>query len=157
MKFKHILAVICGFIFIFVFSCKQKSETVKDEYDEKEMNQAIETAQSTFDEFLERFRNPQQGDEDFNVKVRIEDENGVEHFWLGDLKLDSEPYSGVIGNDPGIVRNVKFGQEYSFSRSDIIDWMYMSNGRMQGNYTLRVILKSMPKDEAEEIKKSIGW
>jgi uncharacterized protein YegJ (DUF2314 family) len=157
MKFRDILIVIFGFVFLFGFGCQQKSETLTDKYDEKEMNQAVKTAQSTFDKFLERFRNPQPGDEDFNVKVKIEDKNGVEHFWLGDLKLDSEPYSGVIGNDPEIVKNVKFGQEYSFPRSDISDWMYMANGKMQGNYTLRVIMKSMSEDEAAEIKKNIGW
>lgn len=157
MTFRRIFVVAFGFIFLFVLGCKQKSETMTDQYDEKEMKQAIQSAQSTLDEFFERFRNPQPGDEDFNVKVRIEDNNGAEYFWLGDLKLDAEPYSGIIGNDPGIVRNVEIGQEYSFSKKDISDWMYMSNGKMQGNYTLRVILKSMPEDEAEEIRKSIGW
>ncbi|MBW1812899.1 MAG: DUF2314 domain-containing protein [Deltaproteobacteria bacterium] len=157
MKSRSILVAVFIATFLILFGCNQKSEPLTNQYDEKEMNQAIETAQLTFDKFLERFRNPQPGDEDFNVKVKIEDKNGVEHFWLSDLRLDSEPYIGIIGNDPGIVRNVKFGQQYSFQRADIRDWMFMSNGKMQGNYTLRVILKSMPEEESEEIKKNIGW
>lgn len=157
MKFRKLLAVVFAVGLLFLLSCKQKPETLTDKYDEEEMSKAIETARSTFDDFLNRFHNPQPGDEDFNIKVKIEDKNGVEHFWLGDLELDSEPYTGIIGNEPGIVRNVKFGQKYSFKKSDISDWMYMSNGVMQGNYTLRVILKSMPEDEAAEIKKGIGW
>lgn len=157
MRYRHVFIVIFATGLLGSLGCKEKPATLTDQYDEEEMKQAIETARSTFDQFLERFRNPQPGDEDFNVKVRIEDENGVEYFWLGDLKLDSEPYSGVIGNEPGIVRNVEFGQVYSFPKSDIADWMYMSNGKMQGNYTLRVILKSMSEDEASEIKNSIGW
>ncbi|MBW2181958.1 MAG: DUF2314 domain-containing protein [Deltaproteobacteria bacterium] len=157
MKSRSILVTVFIATFLILFGCNQKSELLTNQYDEKEMNQAIETAQLTFDKFLERFRNPQPGDEDFNVKVKIEDKNGVEHFWLSDLRLGSEPYIGIIGNDPGIVRNVKFGQQYSFQRADIRDWMFMSNGKMQGNYTLRVILKSMPEEESEEIKKNIGW
>ena len=157
MKSRSILAAVFIATFLILSGCTQKTETPTHQYDEKEMSKAIETARSTFDEFLERFRNPQPGDEDFNVKVKIEDKNGVEHFWLNELKLDSEPYIGIVGNDPEIVRNIKFGQQYAFSRADISDWMYMSNGKMQGNYTLRVILKSMPEEEAEEIKKSIGW
>ena len=35
--------------------------------------------------------------------------------------------------------------------------MYMANGKMQGNYTLRVELESMPPKEAEALKKKIGW
>jgi len=137
--------------------CSRKPETLSGEYDEAEMEQAIKKARATFDEFLERFEQPQPGDDTFVVKVKIEDDNGIEHFWLNELKLDSEPYSGTIDNDPGIVKCVKCGQKYRFSRNDVSDWMYMSNGKMQGNHTLRVIIKSMPKDEAEALKKQIGW
>ena len=157
MRLRCILVAVFAVSLVLFLGCKQKPDTLTDQYNEEEMNRAIEAARSTFDAFLNRFKNPQPGDEDFNIKVKIEDAHGTEYFWLGDLRLDSEPYQGVIGNDPGIVRNVKFGQQYSFSRADISDWMYMSNGVMQGNYTLRVILKSMPDDEAEEIKKTIGW
>ena len=55
------------------------------------------------------------------------------------------------------MKKVRFGQEYSFKRSEISDWMYMAKGKMQGNYTLRVELESMPANEAEALKKKIGW
>jgi len=162
MRIKWFLIAIFITGLLSVICCTQKPEEQKGEvenvqYDKAEMKNAIETAQSTFDAFVERFKNPQPGDEDFNVKVRIKDKSGVEDFWIGDLKLDAEPYSGIIGHDPGVIRSVKMNQEYSFSRSDIVDWMYMENGKMQGNYTLRVLLKSMPEEEAEQIKKNIGW
>jgi uncharacterized protein YegJ (DUF2314 family) len=138
-------------------SCSRKPETLTSKYDEKKMEQAIAEARSSFPEFLNRFRAPQPGDDDFHVKVRIEDKNGVEHFWVSDLKLDSEPYSGKIADEPGIVKKVKFGQDYSFSRDEISDWMYMAKGKMQGNYTLRVELESMPPKEAAALKQKIGW
>jgi uncharacterized protein YegJ (DUF2314 family) len=156
MKLQKTLALLLTAAFI-VAGCSRKPETLTSEYDEKKMEQAITSARSTFDQFLARFHNPQSGDEDFHVKVRIEDKNGVEHFWVSDLKLDSEPYSGKIADDPGIVKKVKFGQEYSFTRSEISDWMYMAKGKMQGNYTLRVELESMPPKEADALKKKIGW
>jgi len=62
--------------------CSRKPETLTDQYDKKKMEQAIADARSTFDDFVARFRNPQSGDSDFHVKVRIEDKNGVEHFWV---------------------------------------------------------------------------
>jgi uncharacterized protein YegJ (DUF2314 family) len=142
---------------LFVGGCNRKPETLTDQYDKKKMEQAIADARSSFDEFLVRFRNPQPGDEEFHVKVRIEDKHGVEHFWVSDLKLDSEPYSGKIADDPGIVKKVKFGQVYAFTRSEISDWMYMAKGKMQGNYTLHVELESMPKKEADALKRKIGW
>jgi uncharacterized protein YegJ (DUF2314 family) len=138
-------------------ACSNRPETLATDYDEEEMAAAIEQARATFSEFKARFSNPQPGDTDFGVKVRIEDRHGVEYFWLTDVNLDEEPYSGIIGNDPGIVTNVKYGQTYRFSEKDVADWMYMADGVMQGNRTLRVLLKSMPEDEAESIREAFGW
>ncbi len=138
-------------------ACSEKPETFSDEYDEQKMEQAIQESQSTFDEFLARFRNPKPGDAGFHVKVRIEDGDDAEQFWLGTLKLDKQPYSGTIDNEPGIVSNVKLGQRYNFTKDDISDWMYMSNGKMQGNRTLRVLMESMPKEEADALKQQFGW
>ena len=156
MRPQKTIALLLSATFI-VAGCSRKPETLTSKYDEKKMEQAIADARSTFDEFLARFRSPQSGDEDFHVKVRVEDKNGAEHFWVSDLKLDSEPYSGKIADEPGIVKKVKFGQEYTFTRSEISDWMYMAKGKMQGNYTLRVELESMPPKEADALKKKIGW
>jgi uncharacterized protein YegJ (DUF2314 family) len=142
---------------LLVAGCSRKPATLTSNYDEKKMEQAIADARASFDTFLARYRNPQPGDEHFNVKVRIEDKHGVEHFWVSDLKLDAEPFSGKIDDEPGIVKKVKLGQDYSFTRGDISDWMYMANGKMQGNYTLRVELESMPPGEAAALKKKIGW
>ena len=157
MKTRHIGVVSWIVVLFITIGCSRKPETLTGEYDEKKMEQAIAEANSTFDTFLTRFRNPQPGDEAFNVKVKIEDENGVEHFWVGDLNLDAEPYSGIIGNEPGIVEKVKLGDTCSFTRNDISDWMYMANGKMKGNYTLRVALESMPPKEAEAHRKKVGW
>ena len=156
MRPQKTIALLLTVVFM-VAGCSHKPETLTDKYDEKKMEKAIADARATFDDFLARFRNPQPGDEAFHVKVRVEDKNGAEHFWVSDVKLDSEPYTGKIADEPGIVKKVKFGQDYSFTRSEISDWMYMANGKMQGNYTLRVELESMPPKEAEALKKKIGW
>lgn len=156
MKSQEIVAVLLTAVFV-VGGCSHKPETLTSDYDEQKMQQAIAEARSTLDTFLDRFRHPQPGDDAFHLKVKIEDKNGVEYFWVSDLKLAAEPYSGKIADEPGIVKAVSFGQEYRFTRSDVSDWMYMANGKMQGNYTLKVELESMPPQEAEALKKQIGW
>ena len=55
------------------------------------------------------------------------------------------------------MKTVKLGQRYSFTRKEISDWSYIAGGKMHGNYTLRVALESMPKEEAEALKKRIWW
>lgn len=147
---KYLKTFIHLLIFItLLVNCNNDPETLQRNYDEKEMEAAIEKGRNTFNDFLTRFKTQQDGDQDYSVKVKISDDNGTEHFWLTDINLESEPYSGIISNDPGIVKCVKIGQKYSFTFKDISDWMYMNDGKMYGNYTLRVLVKSMPKKQAE--------
>jgi len=157
MRNNFLFIITVSSLFFLSGACSKQPDTLATKYDEKEMKQAVKKAKATFETFRQRFKNPSPGDSDFAVKVRIEDENGVEHFWLNYVMLDREPYSGIIGNEAAIVKKVKINQKYIFSKSEISDWMYMSNGKMQGNYTLRVILKSMPPAKAKAIKEQVGW
>jgi uncharacterized protein YegJ (DUF2314 family) len=140
-----------------VAGCSGQPETLVTDYSEAEMAAAIAQARATFGEFKARLASPQPGDSDFEVKARIEDAQGVEHFWLTDVIVDQEPYFGVIGNDPGIVSNVKLGQTYRFYEKDVADWTYRSDGVVQGNHTARVLLRSLPEDEAEALREDFGW
>ena len=137
--------------------CSKKPDTLAEEYDQKEMEIAIQQARDSFDDFKERWQNPQPGDSEFSIKVKIQDKHGTEHFWITHVEAKGDGFVGTIGDEPGIVKNVKYGQKYEFTFADVSDWLYMSNNVMQGNYTLRVILKSMPKREAEKLKKQLGW
>ncbi len=40
--------------------------------------------------------------------------------------------------------------------ADISDWLYMRNGKMVGNYTLRALFKNMSPEEVREAKKRLG-
>src|ERR1051325_3152585 len=87
-------------------SCSSKPETLGEGgYDEKEMDAAIARARSEVDSFIAQM-NGKQG-ADFSVKTPIEDNGKTEHFWLTDITFKDGEFSGQIGNDPGIVGNVK--------------------------------------------------
>jgi len=128
------------------------------DYDEQEMETAIQEARRTFGQLKSRLNDPKPGDSDFFIKVKITDENGTEHFWLQDVKIAGDRFEGIINNEPGIVKNVKIGERYRFGFKDVSDWMYRArDGAVRGNYTLRVILKTMPKQETEQLNKMMGW
>ena len=122
------------------------------EAEDREMNAAIAHARSTVAEFVERLENPKPTDEAFSVKKMVEDGDQVEHFWLTDISHTDGTFSGTIGNDPQVVRTVKFGQQVTVAASDITDWMYLDNGKMVGNFTLLVLLERMPKEQADAIR-----
>jgi len=115
-----------------------------------EMNAAIQTAREKLPEFWKVFDKPEVGESDFAVK--IEDEHGVEYFWVRSLRRQDDKLFGTINNDPETVKSVKLGQEIEVPKASISDWMFMRNGKMFGNYTLRVLFKQMPESEVKKYK-----
>jgi uncharacterized protein YegJ (DUF2314 family) len=142
-------------LLIFCCSCESKPETLVEEgYDQQEMDAAIARAQSEVDSFLAEMK--AGNGTDFSVKAPVEDSEDVEHFWLTDVTYQDGKFEGLIGNDPGVVSNVEFGQKWTIAKSDISDWMFMRDGKIHGNYTMRPLLKTLPPDEAEELRSMLA-
>jgi uncharacterized protein YegJ (DUF2314 family) len=134
-----------------VFGCNQKPDTlITEEYDQAEMAAAIARAQKEVDSFIAELASPTG--EDHAVKAPIQDGGETEHFWLTDVTFRDGKFHGTINNDPGIVGNVKFGQAWSLGKGEISDWMYMRDGKMYGNYTMRPLLKTLPDEEAAQYR-----
>jgi len=112
---------------------------------------AIAKAREDFHFFAARLANPEPGDESFAVKVGIEHEGNSEHLWLTDVRIDGEAIEGEIGNDPSWVP-LKLGDRWRGTMAQLSDWVYISHGRMQGNFTLRAMLPRMPKAQREQAR-----
>lgn len=132
------------------FGCSRSSDDPVSiggrDYDEREMEAAIARARSTVDTFLAELQSPTGTDH--SVKVPITDSNGTEHFWLTDITYQDGFFTGKIGNEPQIVKNVRPGQTWRVKKKQISDWMFIRDGKIYGNYTLRPILKRLPPEEA---------
>jgi len=152
---KTITTFVVVFLILMCCSCSKKPETlVEGGYDEQEMDAAIARARKEVDSFIAELS--KRNGSDFAVKVPIEDKEEVEHFWLTDIVYRDEKFHGVIGNEPGVVTNVKMGQKWSVKKSEISDWMFIRDGKMHGNYTVRPLLKTMPEEKAEAIKSMLA-
>jgi uncharacterized protein YegJ (DUF2314 family) len=126
---------------------KSMPETlVESGYDEKEMDAAIARARQEVDSFVSELSRPTGTAH--SVKAPIEDAGKTEHFWLTDVTFKDGQFTGKIGNDPGIVGNVTFGQTWNIKKADISDWMFLRDRKMHGNYTMRPLLKTMSEEEA---------
>jgi uncharacterized protein YegJ (DUF2314 family) len=139
-------------LLVFLLSgCDTSPETLHTSgYDQQEMDAAIARARAEVDSFIAELQQPTG--EDHAVKAPITDGEQTEHFWLGDLTYRDGQFEGTIGNEPGMVKNVKFGQQWKVKKEEISDWMFMRDGKMHGNYTMRPLLKTMPADEAAELR-----
>jgi uncharacterized protein YegJ (DUF2314 family) len=120
--------------------------------EDPEMAAAIAKARVGLPAFWKSLEHPGPGEERFALKVAIKDGADVEHFWLVDVAREGDKISGMINNEPGIVSNVENGERYEFTEAEISDWLFMRNGKMVGNETMRPLLKRMPKATAEEYR-----
>jgi uncharacterized protein YegJ (DUF2314 family) len=122
-------------------------------YDQEEMDRAIARARAETDEFLKVLA---AGDADsFSVKAPITDANGTEHFWIANVRYENGVFIGLVGNDPGIVKNVTYGQEWRIKKADISDWMYVRGERIHGGYTIDPLLGTWDKVQADELRRKL--
>jgi uncharacterized protein YegJ (DUF2314 family) len=126
--------------------------TISVSANDAEMNLAISKARQALPEFWQVFESRKNGESDFCLKVRIEDSSGTEHFWAINIRRENGKIWGEIGNDANIVKSVKLGDQVPITESDISDWLYMRNGKIVGNFTVRPLLKSMSEEEAQHTR-----
>jgi uncharacterized protein YegJ (DUF2314 family) len=136
----------------------KKDEIVFMQDQEPAMLSAFQRARTTLEDFLAKAKAPVSGTVGYSLKVGITQENNTEYFWVGDFKQTESGFSGIINNDPRMVKNIRLGQVYNFPKEHIVDWTYFdrNENRMIGNFTLCALLTKEPPKEAEVLKKRFG-
>ena len=157
MSLKQVAEVILVLSLVAGTGCGRKPASPSEVIGMKGAKDAKSEAQESFEAFRARVQAPQDGDRGFQVKVEVKDENGTEMIWLNELKLESEPYSGIVASEPAVVKNIAWKDTYTFSKDDVCDWMYWAGTTVQGNHMARAALESMPPDEAARMREKMGW
>ena len=143
-------------VLLVLTACSKRDNVIGVPSDDPEMTAAISKARETLPQFWRVFDKPERGETGVSLKVRITDKSGTEHFWATDIELRDGKTIGVINNDPNTVATVKLGDRIEIQEADITDWLYMRDGKMVGNYTLKPLFKKMPKGETERLKKMMA-
>lgn len=132
------------------------------------MMEATRKAKAGLDGFLAKLAAPPPGTESYAVKIGIVDDgdsfrvvsddsiSGIEYFWLSNVIATGDGFRAEIDNSPELARNVRLGEEISFRKSDIFDWLYVDHGRMQGNYSACPALLTGPKEDLEAFERDYG-
>jgi uncharacterized protein YegJ (DUF2314 family) len=145
-------ALLLGLLAALWTGCSQRDRTISVKDDDPEMVAAIAKARETLPQFWLVFDRRGQGETNFALKVRITDKHGAEHFWAIDLERREGKILGTINNDPDIVASVKLGDRITIPEADISDWLYMRDGKMVGNHTIRPLFKKMSAKEVQQLK-----
>jgi uncharacterized protein YegJ (DUF2314 family) len=136
---------------------RDESEVVFVGTTDPDMIAAIRQARSTLDEFLSLAANPPPNTTGFKLKVMVKDGSKTEHFWVTPFRRVNDAFAGVLANDPKVVHNVRSGQVVRFTRAEISDWGYEKDGRQVGSYTVCVLFRKMPKEQADYYRKNHGF
>ncbi|MBE9608300.1 YegJ family protein [Chitinilyticum piscinae] len=127
-------------------------------HDDPAMRRAMAKAKATLDDFLLRAAQPASGTHSYALKVAISDGRNTEYFWFGDFTGKGKQFSGILNNEPRLIKGLRSGQTLSFKREQIVDWTYMDDKqhRMFGNFTACALLTREPAEEAAQFQKQYG-
>lgn len=136
----------------------RREDIVRMQDEDPAMAAALRKARLTLDDFLRTAASPPANASAFAVKVPVSDDRDTEYFWIVPFSRDGDSFKGRLGNMPRLVRHVREGQEIRFSKSQIVDWMYVdvARRRMHGNFTACALLTKEKKEEAAKFRKLYG-
>lgn len=127
--------------------------------EDADMNAAIAEARHTTDAFLQILTSPKTNQTDFSAKrpYRTKDGSGNEHIWISDLSYDGKLLHGTVGDKPLNIPDLKFNEAVAFPPAELSDWMYLEDHKVVGGYTIRVLRKHMPANEAAEFDQHLQF
>jgi len=122
------------------------------------MARAFTKARASLDDFLALAQAPPPNTETFALKVAVSDSKDTEYFWISPFSYDDSVFRGRLSNTPRLVTNVSEGQEISFKKSEIVDWMYIDTAkrRMYGNFTACALLTKETPENAADFRRHYG-
>ncbi|EHO08801.1 DUF2314 domain-containing protein [Myroides odoratimimus] len=86
----------------------------------------------------------------FTQEVEGEEEPVVEHMWIGDVDFDGDIIYGELLNQPNILTNIEEGEQIGVTLDQISDWMFISQGKAFGGFTVQAMRSVMTDEERAE-------
>lgn len=84
------------------------------------------------------------------------DDTLVEHMWISEVQFDGEIVSGTLINDPNDVTHVQNGDWVEVPLHQISDWLFASQGKTYGGFTIHAMRAAMPDRERNEHDEAWG-
>jgi uncharacterized protein YegJ (DUF2314 family) len=119
-----------------------------------DMNAAIARARDTLPTFWASYDTPKPSETGHGLKVRFAvGPDRFEHIWMSEVeKLPDGNFSGRFANQPSDLPDKNEGDQVEFKQADITDWLFIRNGKVVGGETIKLLLKSMPKEQADAMR-----
>ena len=68
-------------------------------------------------------------------------------MWIDLQKIENDQFIGYLGNEPQIVKNIKYRDPVSISKSQIEDWLIVDSrtNQYEGGFSAKVFLQRNSK------------
>lgn len=86
----------------------------------------------------------------FTQEVEGSDEVMIEHMWIGNIDFDGTIIYGELLNEPQQITNIQVGEEVGVTLDQISDWMFVSEGKTYGGFTVQAMRSVMTPEERSE-------
>lgn len=80
----------------------------------------------------------------------------VEHMWINEIDYNGERISGILINDPNELTNVRKGDDVAIPLEQISDWLFASQGKTYGGFTIHAMRAAMSDRERAEHDEAWG-
>jgi uncharacterized protein YegJ (DUF2314 family) len=151
-----LIVALAGFVPLAFCADQLEDRIVTVWSEDAAMKAAIRTARDSLPDFVRRLQHPRTWENSFLIKARFERFGQVEHIWVEDLSLVGATFHGVLANEPRLP-GLKFKQPVAVDMAQVSDWMYLSNNRLVGGYTLRELRRREPPEERARNDKLRGY
>jgi uncharacterized protein YegJ (DUF2314 family) len=122
-----------------------------------EMAEAVAKGRAALGRFWQALEKPAPDESSFQLKVALPTgEGNSEHIWTDRIARQDGKIFGNINNVPKLLRNVRLGQRIEIPEPQISDWLYLRSGKIVGGYTIRVLLKRLPREEAAALRAKLA-
>jgi uncharacterized protein YegJ (DUF2314 family) len=139
--------------FLLLVSCGRSSSkgcdpVVYAEPDDPELLHARNEAIKSLDYFISSFSEHHNDTNlNFSIKADFLDNGQHEHMWIDLQKIENDQFIGYLGNEPQIVKNIKYRDPVSISKSQIEDWLIVDSrtNQYEGGFSAKVFLQRNSK------------
>ena len=71
----------------------------------------------------------------------------TEFMWISNISFDGITVKGVLNNEPNVLTNIKLGDVVEVPVAEICDWMFSTNRKVYGGFTIQVIRAMMSEND----------
>jgi uncharacterized protein YegJ (DUF2314 family) len=116
-----------------------------------EIGNAIDEAKFRLAEFIRTLRDQEPNQSGFAILVPYEGSLRTEVLWVDGLRYDGLTFSGYIASPPNSVPNLRLGSPVTVQPDIVIDWQYVEDGKVVGDFIGAVIKRRIQEGDRVRI------